>query len=92
MGRSHCQKHLQYLDLKLVWVKGPQLRLEGFEELPMDGLTPHKGCSFRAPVTQLYALAGSAGPAHSFTAGKLRPKSKGGAAQGPQFLLAEAWP
>lgn len=92
MGRSHYQKHLQYLDLKLVWVKGPQVGLGRFGELPMDGLTPLQQGAASGHLSPNCMLWHRVGPAHSFTAGETKARSKGGAAQGPQFLLVEARP
>lgn len=58
----------------------------------MDGLTPPQKGAASGHLSSNCMPWHRVGPAHSFTAGETKAQSKGGAAQGPQFLLAEAWP
>lgn len=81
-------------------VSGPQTCLGqrtpggagGFGELPMDGLTPLQQGTASGHLSPNCMPWHRVGPAHSFTDGETKAQSKGGAAQGLQFLLAEAPP
>lgn len=49
--RSLCQKHCQHLDLKLLWVKEPQVGLGELGRPRMDGLTPPRWGAALGPLS-----------------------------------------
>ena len=58
----------------------------------MDGLTPLQPGAASGHLSPNCMPWHRVGLAHSFTDGEIKAQSKGGAAQGLQFLLVEALP